>query len=181
MTKTKILNLYGGPGSGKSTSAAYLYHQMKCQHINAELVREYVKEWAWEARKFSMYDQIYFLGKQCRKESMLYGKVDWIITDSPVMMVVYYAQKYCSQAVSEGVRAATLALYRQAAEDGHEHHHVLLSRNVPYQSEGRYQSEAQALEMDDEISHMLTSLRIPIIHATTGEENLDKLLDQVTK
>lgn len=176
MSKTKIINLYGGPGTGKSTAAAFVYHQLKCQHINAELVREYVKEWAWEKRPISMYDQIYFLGKQSRKESMLYGKVDWIVTDAPIMMILYYAQKYCSVSVSEGVRAAVLALYRQAAEDGHQHYHVLLNRTTPYQAEGRYQTEKEALEMDDEIYKMLSSLKIPVINSATGEENLAKLL-----
>jgi tRNA uridine 5-carbamoylmethylation protein Kti12 len=84
--KTTIINLYGGPGTGKSTSAAYLYYILKAEGHNVELVREYVKDWAWEGRQISTYDQIYFLGKQVRRESLLYGKVDWIITDSPVMM-----------------------------------------------------------------------------------------------
>lgn len=42
---------------------------------NAELVREYVKDWAWEGRKINVNDQIYFLGKQVRRETMLYGKL----------------------------------------------------------------------------------------------------------
>lgn len=176
MTKTNVINLYGGPGTGKSTGAAFLYHQLKIQHINAELVREYVKEWAWDSRTISMYDQIYFLGKQTRKESMLYGKVDWIVTDAPIMMILYYAQKYCSVSVSEGVRAAVLALYRQCADDGINHYHVLLNRNSPYQSEGRYQSEKEALEMDEEIRKLLVSLKIPIIEAQTGEDNLKIVL-----
>lgn len=179
INKTKIINLYSGPGAGKSTTAAYLYHQLKIQHINVELVREYVKEWAYEKRKISIYDQIYFLGKQSRKESMLYGKVDWIVTDCPVLMGAFYAQQYCSVSVSEGIRAATLAYYRQAAEDGYEHFHVLLERNVPYQSEGRYQTEDQALEMDKDLSLLLSNLKIPVIHASTGEEDLQQLLSQL--
>lgn len=179
MTQTKIINLYGGPSTGKSTAAAYIYHQLKCQHLNAELVREYVKEWAYEKRVISIYDQIYFLGKQSRKESMLYGKVDWIVTDCPVFMGTYYSQKYCSIGVSEGIRAATLAYYRQAAEDGYQHHHVLLNRTVPYQAEGRYQTESEALEMDSELKTMLTNLRVPFTNSATGDENLDKLLVQL--
>lgn len=179
MTKTKIINLYGGPGTGKSTTAAYLYHQLKIRHVNAELVREYVKEWAYEKRIISTYDQIYFLGKQSRKESMLYGKVDWIVTDCPVFMGAFYAQQYCSVSVSEGIRAATIAYYRQAAEDGHEHFHVLLNRNVPYQPEGRYQNEQEALAMDLDLSRLLSNLRVPVIHSATGEENVAQLLGQL--
>jgi pantothenate kinase len=45
-TKTTIINVYGGPGAGKSTSAAYLYYLLKVAGKNVELVREYVKDWA---------------------------------------------------------------------------------------------------------------------------------------
>ena len=42
--KTKVLNLYGGPGVGKSTGAAYIFSMLKLAGINCELVREYAKE-----------------------------------------------------------------------------------------------------------------------------------------
>src|SRR5271166_3774294 len=94
--KTTIINLYGGPSVGKSTSAAYLYYLLKSQGEKVELVREYVKDWAWEGRQINAYDEIYFLGKQVRHESMLFGKVKWIVTDAPVFMTSYYATLYCS-------------------------------------------------------------------------------------
>src|ERR1041385_3278977 len=102
--QTTIINLYGGPGSGKSTAAAFFYYLMKKDGLSVELVREYVKDWAYEKRGIGTYDQIYFLGKQTRRESMLYSKVDWIVTDSPVMMNLYYAQRYCPRQLAEGVR-----------------------------------------------------------------------------
>src|SRR5579885_3619982 len=102
-TKTTIINVYGGPGAGKSTSAAYLYYLLKVAGKNVELVREYVKDWAWEGRKFGAYDEIYFLGKQVRHESMLFGKVDWIVTDAPVYMTAYYASIYCSPTLAKGL------------------------------------------------------------------------------
>lgn len=177
--KTTIINLYGGPGSGKSTSAAYLYYLLKTQGQNVELVREYVKDWAWEQRKISTYDQIYFLGKQVRRESMLYGKVDWIVTDSPVMMNSYYAQRYCSPSLSEGIRAATLSFYRQAAEDGHKHLHVMLQRNKPYLSEGRYQTEDEAREIDLGVKRLLNDLKFPIIESAPDEDKLLNVLNKI--
>lgn len=177
--KTTIINLYGGPGTGKSTSAAYFYYLLKAQGEHVELVREYVKDWAWEGRKITTYDQIYFLGKQVRRESMLYGKVDWIVTDSPVMMNLYYAQRYCTLGLAEGVRAATLAFYRQAAEDGHKHIHVMLKRNKPYISAGRYQTEAEAVEIDHGIQRVLDDLKIPILSSIPEEKDLLQLLNQI--
>jgi len=179
MTKTTIINLYGGPGAGKSTSAAYYYYLLKTQGTNVELVREYVKDWAWEKRNITTYDQIYFLGKQVRRESMLYGKVNYVVTDSPVMMNLYYAQRYCSVSLAEGVRAATLSFYRQAADDGHRHVHVLLDRNKPYASEGRYQTEIEAKEIDGGVKRLLDDLKISYLTSTPDEAELSKLLEKI--
>lgn len=171
-----IINLYGGPGTGKSTSAAYLFYLLKAQGKDTELVREYVKDWAWEGRSISTYDQIYLLGKQVRRESMLYNKVDFIVTDAPIMLGIYYASRFSPLSVSEGVRAMTLAYYRQAAEDGHIHHHVFLERTKPYNQAGRYQTEDQAKNIDNGLYGMLGDLRIPFNKCGTQREDLDNLL-----
>lgn len=180
MSHTTIINLYGGPAAGKSTSAAYYYYLLKAAGENVELVREYVKDWAWEKRSISTYDQIYFLGKQVRRESMLYGKVDWIVTDSPVMMNLYYAQRYCTETLAEGVRAATLAFYRQAKDDGHKHIHVFLKRTKPYISEGRYQTEAEAREIDTGIKQVLNGFKLPVMDTDADEAELLKIYKQIT-
>jgi hypothetical protein len=178
--KTTIISLYGGPGAGKSTSAAYLYYLLKAAGENVELVREYVKDWAWEGRKIDTYDQIYFLGKQIRKESMLFGKVKWLVTDSPIFMNLYYASIYCTPLLSEGVRAAVLAFYNQTLEDGLKHYHVLLHRTNPYSQDGRYQTEAEALQIDDGVERMLRQLKIPgVVHCDSNEESLEKLCAKI--
>lgn len=177
---TQIINFYGGPGTGKSTAAGMYYYMMKKEGFSVELVREYVKDWAYEKRGMTTYDQIYFLGKQVRRESMLYGKVDWIVTDSPVMMNLYYAQRYCPRQLAEGVRAATLAFYHQAELDGHQHKHVLLKRSKPYISEGRYQTESEAKEIDVGIKQVLDSFKLPIIEVNADEPELLKIYQTIT-
>jgi hypothetical protein len=175
--KTTIINLYGGPGAGKSTSAAYLYYLLKVQGINAELVREYVKDWVYENRKIGPYNQIYFLGKQVHKESLLYGKVNYIITDSPVMMSVYYAYLYCEKELADGVRCAAEAFYNQAENDNHKHVHVFLKRAHVYNPNGRYQSEAEALQIDIGARKLLTDLDIPYIECNSDEKSLAELIE----
>lgn len=173
---TTIINLYGGPGTGKSTSAAYLFYLLKAGGQNVEMVREYVKDWAWEKRAIGAYDQLYFLGKQVRRESMLYGKVDWIVTDSPVLIGTYYAALHSPLDLSEGVRASTLAYYRQAFHDGHTHVHVLLRRSKAYVAEGRYHSEDEAKEADQGLRRLLDGLRIQYLECDTDEGDLQGLL-----
>lgn len=147
---TLVVNLYGGPGTGKSTGAAYLFALCKMRDINAELVREYVKGWAWEQRKIGPLDQFYFFGKQLRAESALYGKVELIITDSSVQIGAYYAARYCSPRVSAAVRAAAQAARAEAEALGIQFFDVWLTRSKPYNAAGRYESEEQALAVDRE-------------------------------
>lgn len=174
--KTTIINLYGGPGTGKSTNAAHLYYLLKIQQQNAELVREYVKDWAWEGRKININDQIYFLGKQVRKESMLYGKVDWIVTDSPIMMNLFYAEHYCTKTIAHGIRELVNAFYTQAEHDGHKHIHVFLKRTKPYNPEGRYQNEDEARQIDNTLLELLKRSGVPLRMADCDEAELGKLL-----
>jgi deoxyadenosine/deoxycytidine kinase len=174
--KTTIINLYGGPGVGKSTSAAYLYYLLKSAGDNVELVREYVKDWAWDNRKFNAYDEIYFLGKQVRHESMLFGKVDWIVTDAPVYMTAYYASLYCSAKLAHGVLEAAQAFYQEAKDEGHQHLHIYLMRNKPYKADGRYQTEEQAIGVDVGVAEMLNKFDVPFNYATPDEEHLRDLL-----
>lgn len=176
---TTIINLYGGPGTGKSTSAAYLYYLLKVAGKNAELVREYVKDWAWEGRHISVNDQIYFLGKQVRRESMLYGKVDWVVTDSPVWMNSYYASHYCTPIIATGVDSLVKAFYQQVEDEGHRHIHIFLHRTKPYLAEGRYQTEAEAKEIDFGVKAMLTNREVPFLDADVGDESLQKLLQKL--
>ena len=39
-----VVNLFGVPGAGKSTGAAYVFSKLKMKGINAELVTEFAKD-----------------------------------------------------------------------------------------------------------------------------------------
>jgi hypothetical protein len=176
--KTKIINLYGGPGTGKSTSAAYLYYLLKSLGKNVELVREYVKDWAWEKRNISSYDQLYLFGKQSRRESMLYGRVEYIVTDSPVLQGLYYADKYCPTTIARGLENVTDAFYLQAMNDGHQHFHVFLNRSKEYNPEGRYQTLDQALEIDKGVKRLLDRGYVKVFNCDTDEKSLKTFLHE---
>ena len=46
-----LVNLYGAPGSGKSTGAAYIFSKLKMAGVDAELVTEFAKDKLWEESK----------------------------------------------------------------------------------------------------------------------------------
>ena len=39
-----LISLYSGPGSGKSTGAAWIFAKLKLAGVNAELVTEFAKD-----------------------------------------------------------------------------------------------------------------------------------------
>lgn len=89
---TSLINLYGSPGSGKSTIAAWLFAKMKRKRINVELVTEVAKDLVWEGNRCRLDNQLYILGEQSTRLLRLRNKVDVIISDSPMLMQLYYGQ-----------------------------------------------------------------------------------------
>jgi tRNA uridine 5-carbamoylmethylation protein Kti12 len=131
---TTVVNLFAGPGSGKSTTAALLFGELKLRGINTELVREYVKTWAWNDRKVGEMDQLYLLGKQSSYENMLYNKVDVIVTDSPVLIAGVYEEFYSNGQKTYASNAA-LSFLDHSQEIGIIHKNYFLKRKKAYDAE----------------------------------------------
>ena len=92
--KSKIINFFGGPGIGKSTQAAGLYTLMKKNGMSVELTYEFPKILAWDENLSAIKDQFYITANQHRNITRLYGKVDYIIIDSPILFGMVYKNKY---------------------------------------------------------------------------------------
>ena len=179
MTKTKVVNLYGGPGTGKSTTGAELFAKLKMKQVNCELVREYIKDWVWEGRQIKSSDQVYILAKQARREQILYGAVDVVITDAPMWLSPIYESKFgtfphiCDEIVFK--------FQKEAEEKGVEYIHIFLKRVKAYNPAGRYQTEDQAKEVDDEIKGYLTRAKIPFIEVEASNCAADEIIEHLGK
>lgn len=141
MRTTKVINLYGGPGVGKSTIAAYLFAEMKSAGLVVELVREYVKDIVWGDTPAILDDALYLLAKQHRRQFILSGKVDYIITDAPIMLNYYYAKN-----VPKSFFDLTLDLTQEF-----DNYNIRLIREKAYVREGRYQKEEEAKMIDSDL------------------------------
>lgn len=154
--KTTVINIYGAPGSGKSTLAAELYAFMKQNGYSVELVREEIKDWAWQGKKPTVFEQIYITNKQMLAETNLYGKVEYLITDSPIYLGDFYNQYYHNCSALKGLEQAKID---QGFKLG------VLSKNIIdlytpiddsiYKTEGRYSSLEEAKQLDKELLRYL--------------------------
>ena len=149
---TLVVNMLGGSGVGKSTTAAGLYYHMKLAHENVELVREYVKLLAWQGIKPGQYDQVNIFGEQCKLEHSLYGKVDYIITDSPIVLAPIYEVYYHGDSMME---EAAIKLLSKSAANEVQQLNIILERTKDYDEKGRYQTLEQAKEVDKMVVEFL--------------------------
>lgn len=152
---TKIINLIAGPGSGKSTIAADTFAKLKWHDVNAELATEWVKEAAWEDRKAVLEDQIFLFGQQHWRIHRLLGKVDVIVTDSPLILNVYYGRLH-------GVSESLINLIVE------EHNklnniNIFVERQKKYNPAGRWQDESGARQIDVGLKGVLDEFKIPYL------------------
>jgi hypothetical protein len=143
---TTVINLWAGSGCGKSTTAADVFARMKLAGLSVELVTEYVKQWAWRGVSIGPWDDVYIFAKQLRRESSLYGKVDYIVTDSPLGLGAVYERHY--HATRCTLRDLCNATRKRKQEAGIVDVNCLLKRTKPFVQAGRYEDEAGARAVD---------------------------------
>jgi len=156
---TTVINLFGGPGIGKSTIASGLLYNLKLWGKSVELVTEYAKDVTYEGSHVLLENQLHIFAEQCRRQHRLLGQVDYIITDSPLMLSTVYVDWHQSR---PGVKIKHNTDYLEKMKDfffatwcQFENLSYLLTRNVQYDKLGRNESEGEAKEIDNKIRDML--------------------------
>lgn len=161
----KLINLYGGPGTGKSTTAATLFSKLKWQGVNCELVTEYAKDVVWEESYKKLENQIYIFGKQLHRIWRVKDKVDVVVTDSPIILSLVYGQDQ-----SETFKALVLEEFRKF-----DSINIFLQRHKPYVQSGRTQTESKAKEIDVIIRTILSDKKIDHMTWSAKEDKIDEL------
>jgi RecA/RadA recombinase len=159
MKNVTVINFYGGPGSGKSTAAAGLFYNMKIAGYNVELTDEFAKECVWEGNIPMLQDQLWVLGHQHRKILRLSDKVDYIITDSPVLLSPIYRGRYGESLYSDIIDKMALECYNLYETNIN----FMLGRQGDFEQKGRAQDLEESLEIDAAIVNQFETLDIQYI------------------
>ncbi len=173
------INFYGGPGVGKSTLAALTYGWLRQHGHSAELVQEWIKDWAYLGREIKSFDYVYTFANQLHMEDrLLQAGVKWVVTDSPILLQCVYALHHKMKAANELWKIA------KRFETAYPSINFVVARPqyAVYEQAGRYETLDQAITMDKFIVTCLHEWHVPFKHVLAGEMNpVLKVLDELEK
>jgi len=167
---TLVINLTGGPGTGKSTLSANLFAKLKMAGVDVELAPEYVKDLVWEESFKKIGNQIYIFAKQHNRLYRLKNKVKVIITDSPLLnSIVYYNDNnphFEPLVIWEFKAMNNLTFY--------------LERSFEYVQNGRLQDIEGAKKIDDTYKNLLDKYEIDYT-SIRSPYNVDSIVESIIK
>lgn len=168
-----VVNLFGAPGAGKSTGAAYVFSKLKMAGINAELVTEFAKDKVWEESKAVFQNQAYIFGKQYFRISRVQNKVDVVITDSPIILSSFYAN---DEVPGKEFDALALKVFKS-----YNNMNVFIDRVKPYNPAGRFQTEQESDEVSTDMIKFLAEHDIECRHYKGDIQGYDKMVDDILR
>ena len=180
MKKTYIINLFGGPGSGKSTITSGLFYELKKRNISCDNPYEFPKQVAWEDNKSQITDQLYIFANQHRGIVRSYGKVDFIILDSPILLSLAYKNGYNTgypaSIYGESFDKMVLDTFNQ-----YNNINFLLERKTDaYQTDGRFQTQEQSLTFHRKIESILRENDLQYFNLEVNGDTVDKIINFIT-
>ena len=165
-----VVNLFAGPGSGKSTTCAGVFAKLKLAGVNCEMALEYAKDKVWEESNKVLDDQIYVFGKQLHRIFRLKDKVDVVITDSPILLSIIYdktGNKYFSDLVLNQF-------------NNFDNRNYFIERTTVYNPKGRLQTEDEAKEIDKVLLDLLKDCNIEY-YSVGKSEAVDYIFNKIMK
>jgi nicotinamide riboside kinase len=164
-----VINYFGGPGSGKSTQAAGLFYLMKKAKYNVELVTEFAKDLVYEKNLKALSEQNYIFANQEYRLSRLKDSVDYVITDSPIILSNIYAKDY----------PHSFHIFCEEMFSRYNNVNIFINRNHEYSTDGRTQTENEAQEISLRIKNYLREFKIPFKNFTAGDDTPEEIYKQL--
>lgn len=147
--ETLVINLFAGPGAGKTTCAWEIAEKLKKLGYVVEYVSEYAKELVWDGRTDmldgSVKNQMVLMYEQKRRIDRLIGKVDFVVTDSPILL-------------SSAYLAVPNSSFNHLCRDlfnAYNNFSIFIERGETFEKEGRIHTEEESKGLDCKIRSLL--------------------------
>ena len=150
---TKVINIIGGPGCDKSLYSSAIVLKLHLRHKTVETVPDIGKILVWQRDTDALRNQYGIALMQYRMLEVFDGQVAFIVTEGALPLLLYYNAHYPDNVCDvPKTRQQILAWYKQF-----NNINILVQRDLdkPYIRSGRLQDEAQALQVDKDLRHLL--------------------------
>jgi len=176
---SKLVNLFAGPGAGKSGIAAGITYELKRRHIQCNNPYEFPKNLAWDKNYPAIKDQLYVFANQHRGIAQAYGKVDFIVIDSPILFSTiyhsYYTEGYPAEFYGQSFHDLVVDLHNK-----YDSVNILLERGETNHNEGeRFQDLKQSLEIDALCKTILDKHSIDYHTMKVNDDTVQNILDLI--
>lgn len=168
-----VVNLFGGPGCGKSTGAAYIFAMLKMAGVNAELVTEFAKDKTWERNSKALTCQPYVFGKQVYRIDRCADQVDVIVTDSPIILSLLYNE---DQNIEPEFAQMVIKKFNEF-----DNYNFFLYRLKEYNPIGRNQTEEEAKKIDNNILNLFNKNKIDYETVNGDLSGYERIIQKILK
>ena len=166
---TKVINIIGGPGSGKSLIAAAIILHLHLHNKTVETIPDYAKSLVWQQNHEVLKNQSFIAQRHFEMLNLLDGQAQYLITECSLPQVLYYNENYADNICDIAkTRAQILEWYGQ-----HDNVNIFVERgDKKYVHTGRFQDEDQARDIDRGLHALLEREGLPF---TTLPTQLEKI------
>ena len=168
---TIIINFFAGSGAGKSSLASGVFSELKWLGVNVEYVMEYVKHQLFEERTAIFKDQDYIFGKQKYNIKRLVdcGKLDVVVTDSPIILSAFY-----NKPVDEIFNQHVVNEFNKFNNINY-----FIDRVKPFNKVGRFQTAEEAKQDDILLKELLHKFDISYYIIKGEKASVEKIANNI--
>ncbi len=168
----KVINIFGGPGVGKTTQALDLCATMKKNGFNVDFIPEYAKKLVYRNSKDILTkDQLYIFGKQNHEFRIRQNSnVEYSISDSPIPLSIAYNR------ITKSESFPYWEDFVWHEFNKFDNINIYLKRETIYDPNGRTQTEDEAKEVDIVVKEVISGIKFIEMGLDDFSNNVIKLL-----
>lgn len=167
----KVINLFGAPGAGKSTTMLGLTYKMKMMGLSAENTPEFFKELIFEESSTAKFGgQLHILDNQNIRLARLEGKNDFTISDCPLPLIGFYTKND----YIKGFHEVVTNLFHQ-----YDNINYFILRKHEYEHEKRIHNEDESDNIAIELPLYLKKHGVDVIYIDSSEDLVEKIIEDL--
>ena len=178
-----VINLFGGPGCGKSSLASYIYSYLKSHHYSVGLLQEFATQLILNKNIEALKKQYWVITNQLYNQELLEESYNIVITDSPILLGEIY------DIDENSVTKELLKVLMTEKFKEKENINIFIRRDLKkeFSLDGRVHDLSESLKKDVEIENMLKShsvidlIEINITDEKQKEQLIKTIIDRIGK